>query len=102
MTDKSIDLLKPFWLRMLTGMFMCLGNLQVQEYVEAATFYKFCLSGTLVTLDEINETLLPLSDPSLEPLQINILDYLLGVCGLSWFVVYLLTVVLLFVFLNCG
>jgi len=56
-----------------------LCNLQVQEYVEAATFYKFCLSGTLCTLDEINTTLVPLSDPSLEPLQINILDYILGV-----------------------
>ncbi|CAN6893535.1 unnamed protein product [Brassica oleracea] len=52
----------------------------VQEYVEAATFYKLCVSGTLSTLDEINSTLLPLSDPSLEPLQINILDYILGVC----------------------
>lgn len=58
---------------------MVLCNLQVQEYVEAATFYKFCLSGTLCTLDEINTTLVPLSDPSLEPLQINILDYILGV-----------------------
>ncbi|KAH7516138.1 hypothetical protein FEM48_Zijuj10G0103300 [Ziziphus jujuba var. spinosa] len=50
----------------------------VQEYVEAATFYKFCRTGTLLHLEEINSTLLPLSDPSLEPLQINVLDYLLG------------------------
>ncbi|KAL0836956.1 hypothetical protein Bca101_088846 [Brassica carinata] len=55
----------------------------VQEYVEAATFYKFCVSGTLSTLDEINSTLLPLSDPSLEPLQINILDYILGLADLT-------------------
>lgn len=55
----------------------------VQEYVEAATFYKFCLSGTLCTLDEINTTLVPLSDPSLEPLQINILDYILGLADLT-------------------
>lgn len=53
--------------------------LQVQEYVEAATFCKFCRTGTLLNLDEMNATLLPLSDPSLEPLQINVLDYLLGV-----------------------
>ncbi|CAF2042220.1 BnaAnng13870D [Brassica napus] len=55
----------------------------VQEYVEAATFYKFCVSGTLSTLDEINSTLLPLSDPSLEALQINILDYILGLADLT-------------------
>lgn len=52
---------------------------QVQEYVEAATFFKFCQTGTLLNLDEINASLLPLSDPSLEPLQINLLDYILGV-----------------------
>nr|KJB30509.1 hypothetical protein B456_005G147500 [Gossypium raimondii] len=51
----------------------------VQEYVEAATFFKFCQTGTLLNLDEINASLLSLSDPSLEPLQINLLDYLLGV-----------------------
>lgn len=57
----------------------CCGCLQIQEYVEAATFCSFCKNGTLLKLDEINNTLLPLSDPSLQPLQINILDYLLGV-----------------------
>lgn len=62
---------------------LMVGHLQVQEYVEAATFCNFCKSGTLLNLDEINATLLPLSDPSLEPLQINVLDYLLGVCPLS-------------------
>lgn len=55
----------------------------VQEYVEAATFCGFCKNGTLLKLDEINKTLLPLSDSSLEPLQINILDYLLGVADLT-------------------
>ncbi|KAG4987380.1 hypothetical protein JHK85_030363 [Glycine max] len=55
----------------------------IQEYVEAATFYGFCKSGTLLKLDEINKTLLPLSDPSLDPLQINILDYILGVADLT-------------------
>ncbi|KAF2563952.1 hypothetical protein F2Q70_00018079, partial [Brassica cretica] len=55
----------------------------VQEYVEAPTFYKFCVSGTLSTLDEINSTLLPLSDSSLEPLQINILDYMLRLADLT-------------------
>ncbi|PNX97013.1 translin-associated protein X-like [Trifolium pratense] len=54
----------------------------IQEYVEAATFCSFCKSGTLLKLDEINNTLLPLSDPSLQPLQINILDYLLGVLNI--------------------
>uniref|UniRef100_A0A2P2JK57 Translin-associated protein X isoform X3 n=1 Tax=Rhizophora mucronata TaxID=61149 RepID=A0A2P2JK57_RHIMU len=53
----------------------------VQEYVEAATFCKFCRTGMLLNLDEINLTLLPFSDPSVEPLKINILDYLLGVIG---------------------
>ena len=56
--------------------------LQIQEYVEAATFCKFCRTGGLLNLDEMNATLLPLSDPSLEPLQINVLDYLLGVSSL--------------------
>ncbi|XP_062162963.1 uncharacterized protein LOC133869882 [Alnus glutinosa] len=55
----------------------------VQEYVEAATFCKFCKTGTLLNLDEINGTLLPLSDPSFEPLQINVLDYLLGLADLT-------------------
>ncbi|XP_037495163.1 translin-associated protein X isoform X1 [Jatropha curcas] len=55
----------------------------VQEYVEAATFCKFCRTGTLLNLDEINATLLTLSDPSLEPLQINILDYILGLADLT-------------------
>nr|XP_007156372.1 hypothetical protein PHAVU_003G280700g [Phaseolus vulgaris]ESW28366.1 hypothetical protein PHAVU_003G280700g [Phaseolus vulgaris] len=45
----------------------------IQEYVEAATFF----------LDEMNKTLLPLSDPSLHPLQINVLDYLLGLADLT-------------------
>lgn len=56
--------------------------LQIQEYVEAATLCKFCTSGALLNLDEINAALLPLSDPSFEPLQINILDYILGVFAL--------------------
>ncbi|XP_011009559.1 PREDICTED: translin-associated protein X isoform X2 [Populus euphratica] len=55
----------------------------VQEYVEAATFCKFCRTGTLLNLDEINATLLPLSEPSVEPLQINVLDYLLGLADLT-------------------
>ena len=53
--------------------------MQVQEYVEAATLYKFCKTGNLLNLDEINAVLLPLSDHSQEPLQINVLDYILGV-----------------------
>ena len=56
-----------------------IGSLQVQEYVEAATLCKFCKTGTLMNLDEINAALLPLTDPSVEPLKINVLDYLLGV-----------------------
>ena len=59
------------------------GPSQVQEYVEAATLCNFCKNGTLLILDEINATLLPLSDPSHQPLQINILDYLLGLADLT-------------------
>ncbi|KAI9105120.1 hypothetical protein K1719_022836 [Acacia pycnantha] len=55
----------------------------IQEYIEAATFYNFCKTGSLLKLDEINSTLLPLSDPSFEPLQINVLDYLLGLADLT-------------------
>ncbi|XP_015071589.1 translin-associated protein X isoform X2 [Solanum pennellii] len=55
----------------------------VQEYVEAATLCNFCKTGTLLTLDEMNATLIPLSDPSVEPLQINILDYILGLADLT-------------------
>nr|XP_027097440.1 translin-associated protein X isoform X1 [Coffea arabica]XP_027097442.1 translin-associated protein X isoform X1 [Coffea arabica]XP_027097443.1 translin-associated protein X isoform X1 [Coffea arabica] len=55
----------------------------VQEYIEAATLCNFCKTGTLLILDEINASLLPLSDPSHEPLQINILDYLLGLADLT-------------------
>lgn len=60
----------------------------MQEYVEAATFFKFCKAGTLLNLDEINAALLLLSDPSLEPLQINVLDYLLGVMSFFYFSFY--------------
>ncbi|PUZ57338.1 hypothetical protein GQ55_5G422800 [Panicum hallii var. hallii] len=55
----------------------------VQEYVEAATLCRFCKTGTLLSLAEINASLLALSDKSVEPLQINVLDYLLGVADLS-------------------
>ncbi|KNA21617.1 hypothetical protein SOVF_041550, partial [Spinacia oleracea] len=55
----------------------------VQEYVEAATFCKFCRTGTLLNLDEINATFLHLNGSSIEPLQINILDYILGVADLT-------------------
>ncbi|KAL1367897.1 hypothetical protein AAHE18_02G082000 [Arachis hypogaea] len=51
-------------------------------YVEATTFCGFCKNGMLLTFDEINNTLLPLSDLSLQPLQINIIDYLLGLADL--------------------
>ncbi|WCJ22062.1 Translin family protein [Euphorbia peplus] len=55
----------------------------VQEYIEAAAFCKFCRTGNLLHLNEVNAILLPLSDPSHEPLQINILDYLLGLADLT-------------------
>ncbi|CAL1360107.1 unnamed protein product [Linum trigynum] len=55
----------------------------IQEYVEAATFCNFCRNGTLLNLDEMNATLLPLNDPAHEPLQINVLDYLLGLADLT-------------------
>ncbi|KAL8518431.1 hypothetical protein ACS0TY_009712 [Phlomoides rotata] len=55
----------------------------VQEYVEAATFCNFCKTGALLHLDEINASLQTLSDPSIEPLQINLLDYLLGLADLT-------------------
>ncbi|WVZ71683.1 hypothetical protein U9M48_020238 [Paspalum notatum var. saurae] len=55
----------------------------VQEYVEAATLCRFCKTGTLLSLAEINDSLLALSDQSVEPLQLNVLDYLLGVADLS-------------------
>ncbi|XP_073302641.1 uncharacterized protein [Primulina huaijiensis] len=55
----------------------------VQEYVEAATFCTFCKTGGLLDLNEINASLMSLSDPSVEPLKINVLDYLLGVADLT-------------------
>ncbi|KAL7091207.1 hypothetical protein ACP275_12G091400 [Erythranthe tilingii] len=55
----------------------------VQEYVEAATLCNFCKTGALLNLDEINASLQTLSDPSVEPLQINALDYLLGLADLT-------------------
>ncbi|KAL6850496.1 hypothetical protein ACP4OV_021123 [Aristida adscensionis] len=55
----------------------------VQEYVEAATFCRFCKSGTLLSLAEINDALLALNDKSVEPFQLNVLDYILGVADLS-------------------
>lgn len=61
------------------NLFLILAPLQVQEYVEAATLCNFCKTGTLLNLEEMNAALLPLSDPAVEPLQINVLDYLLGV-----------------------
>lgn len=55
----------------------------VQEYVEAATLCQFCKTGTLLKLEEMNAILLPLSDQNVEPLQINTLDYLLGLADLT-------------------
>lgn len=55
----------------------------IQEFVEAATLCKFCTTGNLLNLEELNAMLLPLSDPSFEPLQINILDYVLGLADLT-------------------
>ncbi|KAJ6852312.1 translin-associated protein X [Iris pallida] len=55
----------------------------VQEYVEAATLCTFCKTGTLLNLDEMNATLQPLSGKFAEPLQINVLDYLLGLADLT-------------------
>ncbi|KAH0433929.1 hypothetical protein IEQ34_026921 [Dendrobium chrysotoxum] len=55
----------------------------VQEYVEAATFCRFCRNGSLLDLKEINDTILQLSDQYDEPLQINALDYLLGLADLT-------------------
>ncbi|KAL3824005.1 hypothetical protein ACJIZ3_020034 [Penstemon smallii] len=55
----------------------------VQEYIEAATLCNFCKTGSLLNLDQINASLQPLSDPSVEPLQINLLDYLLGLADLT-------------------
>ncbi|XP_056159849.1 uncharacterized protein LOC115672910 isoform X2 [Syzygium oleosum] len=55
----------------------------IQEYVEAATLCRFCKSGTLLNLEEMNASLSSLSNPSHEPLQINILDYILGLADLT-------------------
>lgn len=55
----------------------------IQEYVEAATLCRFCKSGTLLNLEEMNASLSSLSDPSHVPLQINILDYILGLADLT-------------------
>lgn len=55
----------------------------IQEYVEAATLCRFCIAGGLLSLDEINATLRPLSNKYAEPLQINVLDYLLGLADLT-------------------
>lgn len=55
----------------------------IQEYVEAATFCNFCRTGSLLSLEEMNVELSPLSDPSVEPLKINVLDYLLGLADLT-------------------
>ncbi|XP_074325463.1 uncharacterized protein LOC141663579 isoform X2 [Apium graveolens] len=55
----------------------------IQEYVEAATFCNFCRTGSLLSLDEMNAELSPLSDSSVEPLKINVLDYLLGLADLT-------------------
>ncbi|XP_042022762.1 translin-associated protein X-like [Salvia splendens] len=55
----------------------------IQEYIEAATLCSFCKTGALLNLDEINASLRTLGDPSNEPLQINVLDYLLGLADLT-------------------
>ncbi|GFQ00206.1 translin-associated protein x [Phtheirospermum japonicum] len=58
-------------------------SLGVQEYIEAATFCNIRKNGTLLSLDEINVPLLTLSDPSVKPLQNNVLGYLLGIFDLT-------------------
>ncbi|GKC40849.1 translin-associated protein X, partial [Tanacetum coccineum] len=55
----------------------------IQESVKAATLCKLCTTGNLLNLEELNSMLLPLSDPSFEPFQINILDYVLGLADLT-------------------
>lgn len=65
--------------RLFTNLLMFYFDLKVQEYVEAATFCNFCKTGGLLDLNEINASLMSLSDPSVEPLKINVLDYFLGV-----------------------
>ncbi|CAA2958514.1 translin-associated X [Olea europaea subsp. europaea] len=55
----------------------------VQEYIEAVTLFNFCKAGTLLDLDGVNAALRPLSNPSMEPLQINIIDYVLGLADLT-------------------
>ncbi|KAL3655033.1 hypothetical protein CASFOL_000819 [Castilleja foliolosa] len=39
--------------------------------------------GNILSLDDINASLRTLSDPSIEPLQINVVDYLLGIADLT-------------------
>ncbi|KAG0462320.1 hypothetical protein HPP92_020796 [Vanilla planifolia] len=55
----------------------------VQEYVEAATFCRFCREGTILDLKEINTTLHSLGDSHHKPLQISTIDYLLGLADLT-------------------
>ncbi|XP_044466409.1 translin-associated protein X isoform X2 [Mangifera indica] len=55
----------------------------VQEYVEAAIFCKFCRTGALLNIEEINASLLQLSEPAIEPFQINVLDYILGLSDVT-------------------
>ncbi|KAK1361978.1 hypothetical protein POM88_046452 [Heracleum sosnowskyi] len=43
----------------------------------------FCRTGSLLKLAEINAALLPLSGSSVEPFQINVLDYIPGLADLT-------------------
>lgn len=56
-----------------------LRRMQVQEFVEAATFVHWCQEGSLLTLESLNRSMEGLKDGDGRPFFVSDQDYLLGV-----------------------
>jgi len=54
-------------------------RMQIQEFVEAATFVHWCQEGSLLTLEALNGSLEGLKDADGRPFFVSDQDYLLGV-----------------------
>lgn len=55
----------------------------MQEYIEAATFFFYCVKGELLSLEELNSSLSILKDAGGNSFEACLEDYLLGVADLT-------------------
>ncbi|CAM6129276.1 unnamed protein product [Calypogeia fissa] len=55
----------------------------IQEYVEAATVVEYCKTGSLLTLQQLNQSFADMRDADNMPFTVSIPDYILGVADLT-------------------